>query len=520
MAGAELSWGLTMSTHGKRSDRRGGRALRSGGRLGGRAALIGLGLAAGTLSVQAQTATPQGRLNRQTQDRTTPAQATKPDNPVRTGPLAEWATEMAERGFTFDVNMLNFYQANPSAGLRPGNQSNSDYFVLSMTADMQKLAGISGGSINFTQTFFGLVRNLNMAADIGDTTMGYQPPFTPNDNRLSLLTYQQKLLDDRLVVEVGRTHPNRYYALPPCNSINSCFQDMFYFNAGFTSPLFAVWGGNAAYKLSPNSYIQAGAFSVNPGTNALSGYDFGYERLTGALVMTEIGYAASYAETAYPGRASLTGFVNTADHDDNLRTVFGTSKGLNPGSPVVQRAGTSGIVLTAKQTVWRADDGAVPVLRPLISKDEARLSQPVPNLHPTAISLYTGTGYAFDSTIPIRFNSFAGVLLEAPDQSRPFDTYGLKFNYQRINDDFARFLADANFSAGGSGAAYSRDKFIFEANAHLDFGRGVALEPVVQYLVNGNSFFNPFTARRTRDGVYAGFTLVVPIGTLLGLAPG
>ncbi|WP_216073754.1 hypothetical protein, partial [Acinetobacter baumannii] len=70
-------------------------------------------------------------------------------------------------------------------------------------------------------------RNTNLASDIGDTTVGYQPPFTPNNNRLSLLTWQQKLMDDRLVIEVGRTHPDRYYGLPPCNSINSCFQDLF-----------------------------------------------------------------------------------------------------------------------------------------------------------------------------------------------------------------------------------------------------------------------------------------------------
>ncbi|CAO4185359.1 carbohydrate porin [Methylorubrum aminovorans] len=450
----------------------------------------------------AQQPSPVGEFNDQTQPRTDPRIAEKPADPVRIGPLAPWATHMAERGLTFDVNVYNFYQANPSAGLRTGEQSNSTYFVLSMTADMQRLAGIAGGAIKFTQTFFGNVRNLNMAADIGDTTLGYQPPFNPNSNRLSLLTYQQKLLDDRLVVEFGRTHPDRYYGLPPCNSINSCFQDLFYINAGFTSPLYAVWGANAAYQLSPSTYIQAGAFSVNPGTNALSGYDWGYERLSGALVMTEIGYKTDYTMTAYPGRASLTGFVNTADHDDNFKTVLGTSRGLNPGTPALQKTGTSGIVLTGTQTVWRADGGLVA------------------NPHPTAISLYTGTGYAFDPTVPIRFNSFFGVLLQAPDQSRPNDTYGLKMNWQRLSENYTQFLADANFISGGSGAPYSRDKFVFEANAHLDVGAGVILEPVVQYVVNPNTFWNPYTPRRAKDGFYGGFTLVVPLGTLLGLAPG
>ncbi|MDF7762063.1 hypothetical protein PU683_21270, partial [Kosakonia cowanii] len=78
----------------------------------------------------------------------------------------------------------------------------------------------------------------------------------------------------------------------------------------------------------------------------LSGYDWGYERLSGAVAMVEIGRVTDYTQEAYPGRASLTGFFNSADHDDNFKTVFGTSKGLNPGAPVLQKAGTSGVVLT------------------------------------------------------------------------------------------------------------------------------------------------------------------------------
>ncbi|WP_373875229.1 carbohydrate porin, partial [Methylorubrum podarium] len=235
-----------------------GPVRRRGVGIGTAGALLAASLAGGSLAgagaALAQQPSPVGQFNDQTQPRTDPAIAAKPADPVRTGPLAPWATDMAARGLTFDINIYDFYQANPSAGLRTGEQSNSAYFVLSMTADMQRLANISGGTIKFTQTFFGLVRNLNMAADIGDTTVGYQPPYNPNNNRLSLLTYEQKLLDDRLVIEFGRTHPDRYYGLPPCNSINSCFQDLFYINAGFTSPLYAVWGANAAYQLSPTTY--------------------------------------------------------------------------------------------------------------------------------------------------------------------------------------------------------------------------------------------------------------------------
>ena len=154
------------------------------------------------------------------------------------------------------------------AGLRPGQLSNSTYYLLSLDADLDRIAGIKGGWFHYTQTFFGLRwNNRNMGGDIGDTTIGYQPTFNRDFARLSVLTYEQRLFDDQLAIEVGRTHPNRYYALPPCQSSVSCFQDILQINAGLSSPLYGVWGGNVAYKLSAQDYVQAGAFAVTSGAN-------------------------------------------------------------------------------------------------------------------------------------------------------------------------------------------------------------------------------------------------------------
>ncbi len=62
------------------------------------------------------------------------------------------------------------------------------------------------------------------------------------------------------------------------------------------------------------------------------------------------------------------------------------------------------------------------------------------------------------------------------------------------------------------------NSYVFELNAHLQVVSAIAFEPVVQYLVHPNDFYNPYSARRARDGVYVGGTLVVPIGVMLGLA--
>ncbi|MGA4553789.1 porin, partial [Methylorubrum aminovorans] len=133
-----------MTTSTKHTDRIGRPGRRGGIGTGAAGALLAAGLATSLATAPAalaQQPSPVGEFNDQTQPRTDPRIAEKPADPVRVGPLAPWATHMAERGLTFDVNVYNFYQANPSAGLRTGEQSNSTYFVLSMTADMQRLAG-------------------------------------------------------------------------------------------------------------------------------------------------------------------------------------------------------------------------------------------------------------------------------------------------------------------------------------------------------------------------------------------
>lgn len=455
----------------------------------------------GSAPGQAQIASPVADLLDATQPRTDSRIARRTEEAARSGPLAAWATETAAQGLTFDVNAYSFYTANPALGLRPGQQAHAAYLVLSLSADLERLAGLPGGSINVTQSVFGLVRNLGMADDVGDSVAGYQSPYNPNPTRLSLLTYQQQLLDDQLVLEIGRTHPDRYYALPPCGTVNSCYQSLLALNAGWSSSLYAVWGANAAYKISPAAYVQAGVFSVNPDANRYNGYDWGAERIAGAVVMTEIGVQTGYATSPYPGRISLTGFVNTAAHQDSLRTIAGLSEGdLDRDGVAPKRSGTSGVVLTTSQTVWRADGG-----------------RETDNLTPTALTLYSGAGYALDATVPVRFNGFAGLLLAGPDRSRPNDTYGLKLNWQRLNPAFAAFLSEANLVSGGTGKAYARDKLVFEANARFDLGQGIGFEPVLQYVVNADSFYEPYTARRARDGIFVGASLAVPLGAILGL---
>ncbi|PNG24891.1 porin [Methylocella silvestris] len=410
------------------------------------------------------------------------------------GPLASIFVPLAAQGYTFHALAIDFVQGNPSAGLVTGRYSNSAYFIVGGDADLGKIAGWQGASLHYENTFFGIVENLSIAPQIGDSTVGYQPPFTPPTAWLSIMTFEQKLFDDHLDFEIGKSHPDRYYALPNCNSINSCFQDILYENAGWTSPQRGVWGANLSYKFDVPVYAEAGVFSGSPGANSQTGYRwFNQEDPQGVIAMGEIGWKTTFATNPYPGAYSFTGFYNSQSHvDNNVATAF--------GGVAKTRNGTSGVVLQGDQVVWRADGGTEK------------------NPTPTAISLYGSAGFALDSTVPISTSVYGGAKLMSPFAGRPADNFGVKFNWSQLNPNYNQFLAASNFVAGGSGAPFNRNKYIIEANAHIALPAGMAFEPVFQYVINPNSFFNPSTATRPKDGIYVGGTFIVPLGLMLGIA--
>ena len=420
-------------------------------------------------------------------------------NPVqsgRTGPLAEFADRAADEGFIFHFLSLDFLQANPTSGLKPGHVENSDYNIIGVDYDLGKRWGLTGSFLHYETTIFALNANYGFLGQVGDTMLGYQGTANTKPAILSVATFEQKLLGDRLDFEVGRTNANRYYALPQCQSLDTCFQDVLYYNAGFVSPQYSQYGGNLSYRLTPAVYVQAGVFGDDG--NPRIGYDLGAERYQGVLAIGEFGYKTDFDNDPYPSRASFTGFFNSSPH-----AALNAFSAATPVPPVgsLTEYGTSGLVLQGEKIVWRADGGLVKTPSP------------------TSVALYASAGSGLDSTTPILAHVFAGATLQSPFVGRPADRFGVKVAYERINTSYASYLAAANFAAGGSGAPFNPNKYVFEANAHIRLPAGLAFEPVVQYGINLNSFYNPTTPARPRDGFYLLGTLIVPVGALLGLTP-
>ncbi len=444
---------------------------------------------------------PPGAIQEEVNPRIVPG-LVKPVQTARTadGPLSGVRDTLANAGISVHALFLDFFEANPSAGISTGNLSNTGYLIVGADADTDRILGLKGGTLHFEETIFPFRANSAMASQIGDSVSGFQPAYTVIANQLSVLTYEQKLLDDRLDIEAGRSNPFNYFALPVCQSINSCFSDILQNNAGFPSPQYSVWAARASYNLTPFSYVQAGEFEVNPTVHTRYGYNFPADGASGALTLVEIGHKTDFSTTAYPGRYSLTGFYNTSRHADASQTTLGRNRALYPADPVRMVNGTSGVILEGQQIVWRADGGATN------------------NKAPMSVAVYGNVSLGLDSTTALRSSVFAGATLQSPFAGRPADRFGVKVNWERLNQREGDFETAASLVSGGNGGTVPLNSYVFELNAHLQVVSAIAFEPVVQYLVHPNDFYNPYSARRARDGVCVGGTLVVPIGVMLGLA--
>lgn len=467
---------------------------RSGLRFGG--ALAALFLSGAAAFAQGSGERPPGAPDDEVNPKVVPG-LVKPNQVQsgRKGPLASLADRAADEGFTFHAISANFFEANPTSGLRPGHVENSTYNILGVDYDLSKRLGLTGASLHYETTLFTFSYNPGFLGQIGDTMLGFQGTANIKPATISVATFEQKLLGDRLDFEIGRTNAFRYYGLPQCQSLDSCFQDIFFYNAGFVSPLYSVWGTNLSYKITPELYVQAGAFGDNG--NPRVGYAINEEIYKGVLGIAEIGRKTSFDTDLYPSIVSLTGFFNTSPHADLNRF-----SALTPTRPIGSQTafGTSGTLLQAQKIVWRADGGRN-------AEDKT----------PTAINLYASAGTGLDSTTPILAHIFAGATLQSPFAGRPADRFGVKFAYERINDNYAQYLAAANFISGGTGARFNPNKYVAELNAHIQLPAGLAFEPVLQYAWNLNSFYNPLTAARPRDGIYVCGVLIIPVGALLGL---
>ncbi|CAO4140388.1 Carbohydrate-selective porin OprB [Methylorubrum thiocyanatum] len=421
--------------------------------------------------------------------------------------LGQTATPPALSPGTFDLGnglslLLNYTgqaAANPIGGIRQGSAYAGQLFF-GIDGDLQRLAGIEGGSFHVAVTNR---HGRNLADDrIGNNTSVQEIFGGGQTTRLTLLSYQQKLFDNRLDIEVGRLVANINFLNSPiyCNfqTNSACGNPTFVFKtSNFTFWPVASWGGHVKAWLTDRVFFHVGAYEVNPlhqqpGDNGL---DFSTKGATGAIVPFELRYSTTFANDELPRNYGIGGWIDRSDYTDPVLDAAGGRRVLTGLSPAT-RFGRSGVYARFDQMVWRPDPKGIQGL----------------TLFGVAMA-GTGGRLVEDYFLEI------GALQTGTFAGRPYDTVGFVINTQAFSP-----LALGNIEAAqaslGLFRAIPRQQIMMELNYGIQVSPAIRLTPNLQYIVNPDQTRFPFYPKNIPDAFVVGAKLSVDLFTLAGLAKG
>ena len=414
--------------------------------------------------------------------------------PPRVGLFPEFGATLLADGIEVHGIAFDQFLANPNAGVVTGNTTNIGEFSPAIDLDLGKLIGINGGHVHIRSTTYFLKSDKPQAIEqFGGQLDGYQATPSLARTNLSILTYEQDLLNNRLSIEVGRTNVHRYFFLP--NSVDpfTYYSPTIETNGDFNPPPFPVWGGRATFQFTRAWFVQAGAFEDSFERTATDANNFGVGAATGASIIGELGYRSEFSTAVYPANLEVGFEWNTRGAEGNIKAIPFAYNRFDAAAPY---EGGGNLFLSAEKVVWRGSR--------------------VPNGPPPNIAVFTNIAVAVDKPQPFDLDALLGVNFTGFIPGRPFDAVGLTARYARLSAVEAAFETRLGDILAGPGPSQSRDGFQFEAAANIQVTPAISLNPTVQYYVSPDAYDRAFLRGRPQNGFIAGVFATVSIGRLLG----
>ena len=416
--------------------------------------------------------------------------------PPQVGLFTSTGDALLRDGIDIHGIFLNRYLLDNTAGPHPHVQGDISSLAPAIDFDLEKLLGIRGGSIH-TQVSFNFLRvdEPNLADYTGGWLTGWQT--TPALPGLwlypSYFTYEQKLLNQKLSIEFGRTNFFRYFfqpnALDPFFNISAVAQVV----GDSSSVPFPTWGARAIYHFTPKYWVQVGAFEDNDYRSDNEPFALGDNRASGAAILTEIGSRTEFFNSRYPENFELGVEYST-------RTGIGQTKGSPleefPGFIAANYPGGGFVFLHGQQVLWR---GARKVNGP-----------------PANIALYGSVDPSFDKPQPFDLDAIIGINFVGFVPGRPYDALGLQTHYLRLSKVETAFESKFHNIFAGPGPDQPRNNFAFDATYNLSFNNIVSIRPSLQYFVNPDGFGDPTFNKRPQDGFEISAELIISLGRLFG----
>ncbi|GBQ27822.1 carbohydrate-selective porin [Gluconacetobacter sacchari DSM 12717] len=417
-----------------------------------------------------------------------------PYTPPRRGPLTFLGHFFRQYGITPHAIFNQYYFTNPNVGPRNGRFGLGTGIALGFDVDLQKMIGLYGGELHFEEILFRPTANAGYpsapayAGAVGTYFAGIDMHNDLAGGWLALMTYYQRLLHDRILLSVGRTHPRRYFYFNNCDNALNCTDPIMQAAAGVLPPPYATWGGYFTSRLVDDLSLEAGVFEANLNQyyQGGNGWRWDTRTATGYLLIGGFNFRHLMISHKYGGRYQLMGFFNSSRYTD---PYTGTAHN-----------GRAGGEFRLQQMVWRKDH-AHPVLQPL----------------PESLHLFGAFGFAADPSSPFKGLAEMGLSYHGLF-GRKLDTEQIKFSYARASEHQMLFQRRMRVRGGGDPAMGSQNIMRLELSGHISVMPGIAVEPTIQYIFNPDNYYNPAARTISTNGVVLEAALSVDMGFLTGLS--
>ena len=412
----------------------------------------------------------------------------------QTGLFPSLGNALLDDGVDIHGIIIDHFLANPTAGFVRGNTSNFGAIIPALDIDLGKLIGLQGGNVHFQLAIWPFRSDYNsIVLQTGGTLTGYQTLPEPIGKELSVLTYQQKLVNDRLSIEFGRTNVYHYFFIPNGLDPFTYESTTLYVDGDLVPPPHADWGAVGTYHLTPKWFLQGGAFEDDYRRAIYNGFNFGTPEVSGAQILGEIDYRSEFNNSRYPTNLEFGIEYNTRTGTTNFK---GTAASYSPRLVAANYPGGGVIYAQGAQVVWRGR-----------SRDHAP---------PANIEYYGSFDVAVEKPQPMDLDALAGVDFTGLLPGRPADALGLEVHYQRLSKVEASFETRNETLASGPGPRQARNGFAFEIVNKIQLTPWATLDPYLQYFVDPDAYYDSFQTPRQPDGFIAGAFATISLGPLLG----
>ena len=386
---------------------------------------------------------------------------------VTTSPnlLGDWGglrTRLADQGITFNLGYGSEVAHNFSGGTEHLTRY-TDQWVLGTTLDLNRLWGWKGAAFQATITDRN-GRDLGADAHIGNNMLIQEVYGRGQTWHLTQFWLNQKLLDDRLQIKLGRLTVGEDFASFSCDFQNLTFcgsQPGNLVGGYWVNWPTSQWAMRIKYQTSQQTYVQIGAYQVNPRyVNDEYARHSGWKLdnpsgTTGALIPLEVGWLPSLG--GRPGSYKVGGWYNTSDGADLFYDVNHDRRGTTGLDPL-KHSGQYGVYLNFQQQITGVAGAR-------------------------GATLFLNVSQADRHTAAVDGQVSMGVQYQGPFE-RARDAIGFAVGATHNNGRFADFVRENNVRTGQSAVAGDGNEYVAELDYSWSPIPSLYVRPNLQYVLH------------------------------------